>query len=115
VSSAMEGRVRSQKVAVYMILITLVLFFSGAILVQELQAVRHGYGSGFSHDSHVPPQILRQAHLPPGTSAEELAERTMVKNGSGFLHDTWRIALTFVLLALIILWWYTVISRLAPL
>jgi hypothetical protein len=102
-------RVRHQKVAVALMLTFLVGYFAIVIGVQFGQGVRHGYGTGFSNNGHVPTQVLRRAHLPAGTPAKIVAERTDKVSGGGLFHDGWRLALWAVFVVGITSFWMFIV------
>ena|ERR1700722_18255736 len=108
---------RDKKIAVGLILIMLFGFYVTSITVEYVQAADHGYGSGFSHQYHVSPSVVKvvaaEDHLsiPAHISAAALSNLTLGNHGHGLWHDTWRWLLTLIAFGLLLWFWYAVCSR----
>jgi hypothetical protein len=103
-------RIRSQRIAVAAMLAFLIGYFAIVIGVQFAQSVRYGYGSGFSNQGHVPAQVLRRAHLPAGTPAAVVAQRTDRVGGGGVWHDGWRLLTWVVAVVAITGFWMLIVK-----
>jgi hypothetical protein len=108
---------RDKRIAVGLLLALLLIFYVASIATEYVQGANHGYGTGFSNQAHVPPQVVQQVaiqdhkSIPTNISAAALSNLTLGNHGHGLWHDTWRWALTIVALGVLLVFWYAVISR----
>jgi hypothetical protein len=113
--------VRDKKIAVGLILALLFGFYAISITVEYVQAADHGYGTGFTNQYHVPASVVRQVaatdnlKIPANISASALSSLTQGDHSNSAWNETWRWVLTALACALVLVFWYVVLSRLGTL
>jgi hypothetical protein len=115
-----QATLRDKRIGVALILALLLVFYVAAIATEYVQGIDHGYGTGFSNQKHVPPEVVRQVALqdhkaiPANIGAGALSTLTLGNHGHGLWHDTWRWVLTILVFGVLLWFWYAVISRIGP-
>jgi hypothetical protein len=113
--------VRDKKIAVGLILALLLAFYVGSVAVEYVQAGDHGYGTGFTNRYHVPASVVRQVSaednikIPAHISAAALSNLTQGDHSNGAWNEIWRWALTALACALVLWFWYAILSRIGTL
>src|ERR1700757_2876822 len=111
---------REKKQAVGLIIVMLFCFYIGSIGVEYIQSAKHGYGSGFSHQYHVPQSVVRQVavqdhlRIPATVTAKQLSDMTLGNHQKGWFNEVWRWVLTVAALIGVMWFWYFVCSRIGP-
>jgi hypothetical protein len=113
--------VRDKKIAIGLILALLLGFYAVSITVEYVQAANHGYGTGFTNQYHVPASVVREVgaqdnlKIPANISASALSSMTQGDHSTGVWNETWRWVLTALAAALVLAFWYVMLSRLGTL
>lgn len=104
---------RTKHAAATVLLVTLfIALFAIPIIVMEAQAIRQGYGTGFSNQSYVPPSVALAAGLKPGATPEQVVKATAHIYPDRFWPDTWRLTATILIIVGLIVFWYYIMSQL---
>ena len=113
--------VTDKKIAVGLILLLLLGFYAGSIATEYIQSANNGYGSGFTNRYHVPPSVIRQVsaedhlRIPARVTAAQLSNMTLGDHKKTAWNEIWRWVATAIAMALVLGFWYVVLSRLGTL
>lgn len=109
-TSTNTSPVRRRKVGTYLMLLFMIAWIVSMIGIQMAIGIQKGFGTGFGDGGRVPPDIVAKAGVGP-RAADVVAATSHNAPNLSVGEQTLRIAFSFAVLLLIIMFWYFVMSR----